>query len=56
MAKPSTVQLNAAKQQFEGSEPQQEQGEGNPADIRNDKPRIMKLAKAMTNKPVKPRA
>ena len=52
MAKPTPVQLNAAKQQFEGSEPQGEQGEGTPADIRNEKPRIMKLAKAMSMKPL----
>ena len=51
MAKPTTVQLNAAKQQFEGSEPQGEKGEGNPSDIRNDKPRVLKLAKAMATRP-----
>ena len=55
MAKPTQVQLNAAKQQFEASPGDGDKADENsPADMRADKPRVMKLAKAMTMKPMKP--
>jgi len=57
--KPTPAQLNAAKKQWENSpedeeldEKQRAKGikEGDPEDLRADKPRIMRLAKAMANK------
>ena len=55
MAKPTQVQLNAAKQQFEASPGDGDKldNENSPADMRADKPRVMKLAKAMTMKPTR---
>ena len=55
MAKPTQVQLNAAKQQFEASPGDGDNAdEKSPVDMRADKPRVMKLAKAMTMKPTRP--
>ena len=55
MAKPTQVQLKAVKKQFEASPGDGDKAdEQSPADIRADKPRVMKLAKAMTMKPIKP--
>ena len=53
MARPTQVQLNAAKNQFEASPADAEPAgtEGTPSDMRADKPRVMKLAKAMVIKP-----